>query len=453
MENLTNAINMNVQFNKGEYHFWKFFGMWSLLIILAFSAPAQNPPAGSPQKKPIALVGGTIHTGTGQVIKQGVIVFNSGIITAIGDATTAFDRSSTDVIDTKGKHVYPGAIAMGTTVGIQEIAAVRATLDFAEIGDINPHVRSLVAYNTDSEVIPTLRNASVLLAQSVPQGGLIAGTSSVFMTDGWNWEDAVLKKDDGVWLNWPPFVVRTFNGADFSTSIKRNERRQEVINVLESTFYEAKGYADLSNPSPVNLRLAALKGLFDGSKNLYVNASYAKDIIEAVKFAKKVGVKKVVINGAEESYRVADFLKAQEVPVILAEIHRLPSKEDESVYTPYELPGLLHKAGVLVALSYGNEWWRVRNLNYLAGTAAAYGEMDKEEALKFITLHPAKIMGIDQYAGSLEPGKHATLVVTQDDMLEMRSNIVEQAYIKGSKVNLDDKQKRLYEKYKEKYAK
>lgn len=421
-------------------------------FISISGAIAQNPAPAKTQSKPIILTGATIHIGNGQVIENGAVAFDKGIITQIGPAWIINDNGS-EVIDVKKKHIYPGIISLNTTVGLQEIASVRATLDFDEVGQINPHVRVLVAYNTDSEVIPTLRGNGILVSQSVPQGGAISGSSSVFYSDGWNWEDAVLKKDDGIWLSWPPFLSSTFNYDDFTVSVKRNEKRQELLDLFKSTFSDAKAYSEIANPSPVNLRLAAMKPLFDGSANLYIRADYAKDIIEAIKFAKEAGVKKLVIVGGDESYKVAAFLKENNVPVVLNPTHRLPGRVDENVYMPYELPGLLHKAGVKVAVTYADEWWRTRNLAFLAGTSSGFGNVAPEDALQFITKNAAEIVGADKEVGTLEKGKQASLIVSEGDVLDMRGNVVTMVFIKGGKVDLDDKQKRLYEKYKGKYGK
>jgi imidazolonepropionase-like amidohydrolase len=399
-------------------------------LVLMSGAMAQNPAPAKSQSKPIILTGATIHIGNGQVIENGAIAFDKGIITQIGPAWIINDNGS-EVIDVKKKHIYPGIISLNTTVGLQEIASVRATLDFDEVGQINPHVRALVAYNTDSEVIPTLRGNGVLVSQSVPQGGAISGSSSVFYSDGWNWEDAVLKKDDGIWLTWPPFLSSTFNYDDFTVSVKRNEKRQEMLDLFKSTFSDARAYSEITNPSPVNLRLAAMKPLFDGSANLYIRADYAKDIIEAIKFAKEAGVKKLVIVGGDESYKVAAFLKENNVPVVLNPTHRLPGRVDENVYMPYELPGLLHKAGVKVAVTYADEWWRTRNLAFLAGTSSGFGNVAPEEALQFITKNAAEIVGADKQVGTLEKGKQASLIVSEGDILDMRGNVVSMVFHQG----------------------
>lgn len=422
-------------------------------MLLASVSKAQNPAPALPQTSPIILTGATIHVGNGQVIENGILAFEKGIITQVGAASSVINTTGAETIDVKGKHIFPGIISLNTTVGLQEIASVRATLDFNEVGQINPHIRALVAYNTDSEVIPTLRGNGILLSQSVPQGGVISGSSSVFYTDGWNWEDAVLKKDDGIWLSWPPFLSSSFNYEDFTVSVRRNDKRQEILNLFNSTFAEAKAYAELKDANPVNLRLAAMKPLFDGSVNLYIRADYGKDIVEAVKFAKEAGVKKVVIVGGDESYKVAAFLKENQVPVILNPTHRLPNRTDENVYLPYELPGMLHKAGVKVAITYADEWWRTRNLAFLAGTSSGFGDVSPEEALQFVTKNAAEIIGAEKSVGTIEKGKQASFLVSNGDILDMRGNVIQMVFIKGGKVNLDDKQKRLYEKYKTKYGK
>lgn len=422
----------------------------ALLILASLTSQAQNPAPARRQERPIALTGATIHVGNGQVIANGTIVFDKGIITAVGDGSTP--TTGAEVVSLSGRHIYPGLISPASTVGLQEIGSVRATVDKQEVGILNPNVRALIAYNTDSEIIPTIRNNGVLLTQAMPQGGTVSGSSSVMMADGWNWEDAVLKKDDGIWLTWPNYFARDFDPFDFTTVVRKNERRDEVISALRATFADARAYAAVPATTPMNLKLEAMRGLFSGKQNLYVRADYAKDIIEAVQFAKAAGVPKVVIVGGEEANRVVSFLKDNNVPVIVSTLHRLPNRDDEDVDLPYRLPGILQKAGVLVGLSYTDGWWRTRNLPFLAGTAAGFGVSDREEALKMVTSNTAKILGIDSMVGTLEKGKHATLFVSAGDALDMRTNVIEHVFIQGRKVDLDDRHKRLYNIYKGKYG-
>ena len=426
----------------------------SILFCLSLtSAWAQNPAPAGPQQKAIALVGGTIHTGTGQVIPNGYITFDKGVITGVGDATTVrLNTNELQIVDVSGRHIYPGLISPASLVGLQEVASVRATIDSREVGVLNPNVRALIAYDSDSDIIPTIRNNGILITQAMPVGGTVSGSSSIMHTDGWNWQDAVLRKDDGIWLNWPGYYARDFDFETFQSVVKKNDKRDEAIRAVQLVFAEAKAYAGGTAPATQNLKFEAMRGLFTGKQNLYVRADYAKDIIEAVRFAKAAGVPKVVIVGAEDADKVAGFLQENNVPVILSPLHRLPNREDEPVDLPYRLPGILQKAGVLVSLSYADEWWRTRNLPFLAGTAVGFGVTDREEALKMVTANTAKILGIDGQVGTLETGKQATLVVSKGDILDMRTNVIEQAFIQGRQLNLDDKHKRLYNKFKAKYG-
>lgn len=423
-----------------------------LLLLLAFlflSIPtfAQPPAVAKPQTKPVVLVGGTAHVGNGQVIENAVIAFDKGKLTAIA-AGSNVDRNAAEVIDITGKHVYPGLIAPNTQIGLNEISAVKATQDNTETGEINANVRSLVAYNTDSEHIPVTRSNGVLLVQIVPDGGVVSGTSSVVQLDAWNWEDAAYRKDDGMHLSWPAL----FSQVSFFEPgpAKKNEKRNEILNELNQAFNDGMAYAQLKNQNPVNLKLEAMRGLYDGTKTLFIRADYGKEIMEAVQFAQAHGVKKVAIVGASDAWMITDFLKENNVSVVLNALHRLPSRTEEDVDMPFKLPAILHKAGIVVGITYDGAPMQLRNLPFLAGQASGHG-LSKEEALMLVTANNAKILGIDQRTGTLEVGKDANIVVSSGDLLDMRTNDVTHAFIQGRNVSLDNKQKRLYKRFSDKY--
>lgn len=422
----------------------------AFLLVAGISTAvfAQNPAPAGPQTKPTAIINARIVTGTGTIFENGTITFKNGLIENVGNAMTV-NSSEYTVIDGKGKSVYPGLISPNSQLGLNEIGAVRTTHDFAEIGLYNPNVRALIAYNTDSEVIPTVRGNGVLVAQVTPTSGIISGTSSVVYNDGWNWEDAAIKKDGGVWLNWPSLIVRSFNQQTYEVEEKKNEKYLPTIRELKQLLMDASAYQDSQDPT-VNLKLAAMTGLFDGSKQLFINASEGTQIIEAIKFAEEIGVKKIVIVGAENASLAYELMKQKNIPVLVNSTHRRPERDDFPVWSAYTLPKELMDAGLLVGMFYNDSYWRTRNLAFVAGNCVAFG-MSQENALKMITVNNAKILGVDELVGSLEKGKHATLIITAGDVLDMKSSKVERAFIKGGEVNLDDKQKRLYEKYKTKY--
>ncbi len=423
--------------------------LFILIISFQFSATAQNPAPASGKPKRMLLLGGTAHIGNGKVIENSAIGLKDGKITLVTDARI-FKPNPSDfdtIINCVGKQLYPGLIALNTTLGINEIELVRSTNDYRESGSLNPGARTIVAYNTDSKITPTVRANGILLAQIAPQGGLISGTSSVVKLDGWNWEDAAYQTDEGIWMNWPSMRIFHFspNDSDDAQQVRNSKNLQEMTRL----FDDAKTYANLTATPIRNPHLEAMRGLFDGSKKLYVNCNFSREIIAAIQFCKLYGIKMVLVGGAD-SWRVTDQLKENNIPVIIVRTHSLPSRADDDVWLPYKLAGLLKNAGVEFAIA-NDGFWQVRNLPFQAGTAAGYG-LTKEEALTAITLSPAKILGIDKRAGTLEEAKDATLFISTGDALDMRSNHVELAIINGRIINLDNVQSQLYHKYEKKYG-
>lgn len=426
--------------------------MRTVFLLVMFccvaGAIAQRPSPAPSRRGSMLVKNGTVHTGTGMVIDEGAVGFRDGRIDYVGytyGVTAAYDS----VIDAKGMHVYPGLIVTDVTLGLHEIDLVRATSDEDEVGEMEPEVRVLTSYKADSRLIPTVRNNGVLLAQVVPRGGVLSGTSSVMQLDAWDWEDATVKADDGVHLNWPRAFQRTGWWAERGeTSREKGDERAKKLDAMRQFFLKAKAYHEQGASPVVDLRMEAMRGVFDGSKTLFVHADRAREIQEAVLLAKELGVKKLVIAGGYDAWRVADLLRDNKVDVILRRLHSLPMREEEDVDLPYRLPSLLKEKGIRYCLSYEGDMERMgsRNLAFTAGTAAAYG-LSEEEALQAITLGPARILGIEKDYGSLEAGKSATLFISTGPALDMRTNNVVHAFIQGRHISLDDHQKKLYRQY------
>jgi imidazolonepropionase-like amidohydrolase len=426
----------------------KHFLFFLHVLLVSFSAAAQT--------KSVLIMNGIAHLGTDSVIQNSLIGIRDGKITLVADATNArIDKSAYDeVIDANGKHIYPGLIAPNSTLGLTEIEAVRATNDFREVGGVLPHVRTIIAYNTDSKIIPTVRSNGVLMAQITPRGGVVSGTSSIVQLNGWNWEDAVYKMDDGVHINWPRIQSRKFIDEDQGFGpYEKNKEYTKQTEDLKKLMADAKAYSETGNKDERNLRFEALRKLFTGEKTAYIHSNDVKEIIEAVSFSKTYQLKKVVIVGGRESWMVADLLRENNIAVIICRLHELPERPEDDVDQTYKLPATLKKAGVLFCLNNqgDQEATGTRNLAFLAGTACAYG-LTKEQALQSVTLNTAKILGIDKTTGSIETGKDATLFISTGDALDMRSNHLEKAYIQGIDIDLSTEQQALYEKYKKKYG-
>lgn len=414
--------------------------------MVVWSLNAQETPA-PPQTQSIAIYGGTAHIGNGQVIESSLITFENGKLTTVADMSRIrFNKDAYGkAIDATGKHIYPGFIAPNTQLGLIEIGAVRATRDGSEIGNMNPHIRSIIAYNTDSDVPPTVRANGILIAQVKPNGGTIDGQSSIVELDGWNWEDAVYKMDEGIFLDYPSMYRWSWR----TRSVDKNKDYDKEIQAIEAYFKEAIAYSKNDKLKSKNLKFEAMRGLFDGSKKLYVDVDRTKSMMEAVLLFKQFNITPVIVGGSE-SWAIADFLKKNNVPVILSKAHDLPNYDDSNIDQPFKSPVMLQKAGVTWCLQMDDSPENLRNLAFQAGHAVGFG-LDKEVAVSAITLNTAKILGIDKTVGSLEKGKDATLFISTGDALDIRGNNVEHAFIRGKEISMDDKQKRLYRKFKKKY--
>lgn len=416
-----------------------------ILIALSFSSFSQK-------KNKFAVINATAHLGNGQVIQSAFLAVNNDKIEAcISTVGLKPDWKSFDtVIDLAGKHIYPALINANNVLGLHDAFNVRATRDLQDIGFINPHIRTLIAYNSDNKIVPTIKTNGILYSQVCPRGGLICGQSSIMALEGWNWEDAELIGDDGVHMNFPQANAR--GGEDDEKAAKSYN---DNLLALNSFMQNARAYDANGKAEEKNLRFEAMRGVFSGSKRLYIHCDKAKDILAAINFCKQYEIKHPVLVGVKEAAKVLKDLKASNIPVMVVRVHDLPDKNDDDIDAVYKLPGLLQKEGILFCLSTEGdtemEAMNSRNLPFLAGSAVAYG-LTKEEALTAITLNTAKIMGADKKIGSIEENKLASFVVSEGDILDMKTSIITHAFIAGKAVNLTNQQTELYLKYKNKYG-
>ncbi|MBK9642500.1 MAG: amidohydrolase family protein [Saprospiraceae bacterium] len=421
---------------------------FSLLVLQlgSFSHFLQAQIPVGVQKEEMAFYNARIHTGKGAVINNGVLIFNKGKISYVGDDNTKV-KSVKNATDLQSQEIYPGFIAAGTTLGLEEISAVKATQDSRELGNLNPNLRAVIAYNTDSKVIPTVRSNGVLLAQIAPTGGVISGQSSIVQLDAWNWEDAAYSEDEGVWLNWPNNYS---NGGWWGEPQKStaNENYIKEVESLNNYFSRAKAYSK-SSGGEINLAFESMKGLWKNQKKLFIRVNNAKAIIQAILFCEQFEIKPVIVGG-DDAWKITDFLKARNISIILGRIHSLPTREDENVFQPYLNPGILKKAGILFGIS-DEGFWQQRNLAFQAGQAVA-GGLSHEDAIASVTSSVAEILGIAHRTGSLEVGKDATFFISKGDALDIKSQDINMAFILGRQIDLDNLHKQLYKKYSEKYS-
>jgi imidazolonepropionase-like amidohydrolase len=429
-----------------------------IILLLVFTVFISNYtraqiPAKS-QDHPIALIGGIIHTVSGDIVENGNIIFDKGKIIAIGKDIVI--PPGTEQINVKGKHVFPGMIDAASTIGLSEIGSIRATIDYSETGKFNPNVKTEVAINPESEVIPVTRSNGITTALIVPSGGVICGTSSLITLDGWSWEDLTLKAPVGMHINWPG---RTSGRRNIMIRLSEEDQKRERDNQIKEIvefFDQARAYLIAKNAEgkkdiphhDIDVRYESMIPVIENKIPLIIRANDLSEIESAIAWSKQENLK-IIIMGGRDTWKIAKLLKDKDIPVIVNPILTLPAREWEGYDTPFSIADKLFKEGVKFCIAAEGGTTNERNLPYHAAMASAYG-LPKAEALKSVTLYPAQILGVGDRMGSLEVGKDATIIVADGDILEIKTNI-EREFILGKDIDLTNKHTRLNEKYKEKY--
>ena len=401
-----------------------------------------------------AIRNARIITVTGPVIENGTVVIANGKIAAVGASASV--PSGAKVIEGKGLSVYPGMIDADTEIGLTEIGSVAGSVDTNEIGDNNANIHVDVAIHPDSSHIAVTRVNGITTALTAPRGGLIAGQSALLNLDGWTPREMVLKSPVAMHLNWPGGGRGRgeFGGFGQQRSVTELRREQDKqIESLKKILRDAAAYGDARDArakdpglprQDVDLKLEALIPVVRGQMPVVINVSLERDIKAAIAFVGEMKLK-AIISGGIEAYKVADQLKAKNIPVLVGPVLRMPVNEDDPYDAAFSNAGLLSKAGVKIAFQTNDSAYS-RNLPYHAGMAAAFG-LPKDEALKAVTIYPAEIFGVADRVGSIEQGKIANLIVTDGDPLEIRTQI-KHVFINGRDIPLTSRHTELYEKYK-----
>tara|TARA_B100000287_G_scaffold301137_1_gene284266 strand:+ start:1830 stop:3152 length:1323 start_codon:yes stop_codon:yes gene_type:complete len=428
-----------------------------IVILMIFSTIyGNNQIPGTDQKRPILLRGGTLHTVTGDVLEEHDLLFAEGKIITIDEQIQP--SPETDVLDIYGKHVIPGFIAGYTRIGLTEISAVKQTNDHSETGEINPNVRANVAYNPDSDLIPVTRSNGVLVINSAPSSGRIPGQSSVMMMDGWTWEDATLKHPTALNVNWPSMRF------DFRKNAKKKEKEQreeynKSLREMDLLVRNVRAYHHRKNAKErkaehkqkTDLRLESMIPFIVFKNPIHIKANDVRQIEAAVKWSNKHDLN-IVIVGGRDAWMITEILVENNIPIIILGVQTTPRRRFEPIHTPYKIPSMLQKAGVHFCISLDPGYpmdGHVRTLPDEAMRAASWG-LTKDQALRAITLSAAEILGVDDYVGSLDLGKDATFFISDNEPLTQYNHPIK-AYIKGREIDLSDRQKNLWKKYKEKY--
>lgn len=398
----------------------------------------------------LVLRGATVHTISGADIPGGAVVVKDGRIVEVGARPAAVRGAR--VIDLKGLHLYPGLIDSATEMGLTEIGAVRETNDAGEIGDFNPQLRAIAAVNPASEHIAVTRASGITSAVTAPEGGMIAGQAALVALDGWTWEEMALRPAVGLVLHFP--VIETVVRQRFSESagarkpfkeakLEYDRRLQQLHQYFEQARRYQKAKAAGAAGFETDLKLEAMLPAIEGKLPVVIEADRERAIREAIRFASEEKLR-MILSGGAEAYKLAGELKAKGIPAVLGPALSLPLDEDDPYDRRYTAPAELQRAGVKFAFgSFSTAF--ARNLPYQAAAAVAFG-LPYQEALKAVTLNAAEIWGVAGEAGSIEKGKRADLIVTDGDPLETRTQVL-RVFIGGREVSLDNKHRKLYERY------
>jgi imidazolonepropionase-like amidohydrolase len=436
----------------------------SCLLTMRPVALAQDlTPQAAPPTGPVLLLGGTVFPVSSPPIENGAVLIERGAITSVGPASS-FDRADrsgdTTIIDTTGKHIYPGLIATTSQIGLIETSAVRATRDENETGAFTPEVRAAVAVNPDSTLIPVTRMGGVLLTGVTPRGGRVAGMASSMRLTGWTWDDMTIDDDAALVVRWPRVrPVQRWYVIDTPQDQWRDI--EENLGEIDAFFDAAESYAAKRAAAEeageheridVDIRLEAMRPFVAGPANtrkpMFIGANDVDQIVDAVTWANERSYNAVIIGGRDAEL-CAELLRSYQVPVVLNGVHRFPKRADSSYAEAFNQPARLAELGVRFAINSSDRTGNVRNLPHEAALARRHG-LSESATLRAITLTPAEVLGVDDRYGSLDAGKSATIIVADGDIFEVTTS-VEHAWIDGKRIPMESKQTELRDKYRAKY--
>lgn len=389
----------------------------------------------------LAIVGGVLHTIEDGKPEEGTLLIQGGRIVDMGADVRV--PAEARVVDASGKHVWPGMIALGTSLGLREIGSVRGTLDDSEIGGNQPDVRVASSIHLESAHIAVTRTNGITRSQTAPQGeGPFCGQSAVIRLAGDTWEEALTLDRDMLHLRFP--VAR---------NLGEDRKKPEAIAELKRLLAEGREYGRLADeaarlalvPPPFDPRLEALVPYVRGQKRVAIHADNAQTILYALAFVKEEGLD-AVLYGATEGWKVVDAIRDSGLSVVVGPVLTLPGSEFDPYDAPYANAAVLYRAGIEVAIMAADDD-NTRNLPHHAGMAMAFG-LPYEEAVRAITLTPARLLGLERELGSLAVGKIADVVLTDGDLLEATTK-VEAVIIDGLVQDLGNRQTELYHRYRD----
>jgi imidazolonepropionase-like amidohydrolase len=427
----------------------------ALAPLLFFYAAAVLLPfsAASARAEVVAFTNATVHPGRSGTMNDAMVIIDGDRVLDLGDDVSP--PPGARIVDCTGKHIYPGLVSAHTVLGLTEIMSVAGTNDWMETGNLNPNIRAETQFNPESDLLPVTLVNGVTSALVVPRGGAISGTSALMRLTGWTWEDMTLKAPVGLHVQWPG-AASGRGGYDPRSEEEQKKAREQAVAAIRQAFDDARAYWPARRAEGLSgiprhdrdVKWEAMGLALRGEFPVFIHAASLAQIKAALEFAGQQGLRRVVLVGGGDAWRLADTLKARDIAVVVGPVLALPRRGYEPYDEAFTVAAKLHAAGVKFCISDGGSPFgasNARNLPYQAAMAAAFG-LPKDEALRSITLSPAEILGVDKMVGSLEPGKYADLVIADGDLLEPATH-VEQVWVGGRPVSMETRQTRLFQKY------
>lgn len=403
------------------------------------------------QEQIVVIRGATVHTPTGP-IERGVVVIVDGKITAVGREDEVVVPANSSRVFLPGQHLYPTLIDADTVLGLTEIGAVAATNDTDEVGDVNPNLRAELAVNPDSELFPVTRTGGVLVALTAVRTGLVSGTSALIYTQGWTYEDMTVRAPVALHLRWPSMRVDRARAPE-KEAREAIDAREESLREIDRALAEARAYWKARQALGVarrpdrDAKWDAMRDVVERRIPVAIAANGPLELRAALDWAERHDVR-VILVGAQEAWRMADALAVRDVPVILGPPFELPVRDDDPVDAPYRNAAVLHAAKVRLAFGSGGNAFGSANSRHLrlhAAQAVAHG-LPRDAALHALTAGAAELLGVADRLGAIEPGREGTLFAATGDILDTTTEVTV-AWIAGQQVDLQDRQLRLYERY------
>ncbi len=404
----------------------------------------------------LLFTNGIVVTVTGPSLTNASVFVRDGRIESVGMLAAG---KADQVINLQGMRLFPGLIAPSTVLGLMEIDSLRPSRDTTEVGEFSPDVAAWVAVNPDSELIPVARANGYTHAQVIPLGGLVSGVSAVIQLQGWTIEDLTVRKKVALHLRWPTFSVDTTtkeqsgNQESWKSIEEQAEERNKTLRKIDAFFSDASAYAGAKTAAGTGAfqtvpAWEAMLPFLQRDLPLWIHADEVRQIRSAVEW---LGRRKLrgVISGGRDAWREASLLATNAISVVFEHVFTQPVRDTDAYDTQFTAASILARAGVSVAFGEGTDRFgasSIRNVPYAAAQARAFG-LPYEQAIRGLTLYPARLLGLDKQLGSIEAGKDATLILVDGDILDLRSKVKRQ-WITGVEQDLSSRHTRLHDRYK-----